>query len=113
MRLAVIYNSRTADAGDLLTAALSKIDGVEMLERAEIDRVLDEQKMSADLITDAESQLKVGALLGADGVVLVTAHDDKQFECRFVSVGQGVVLADNHHQLQLPPGTMGLVTPLN
>ena len=93
VRLALIAGDTTAvTAADLLTVELSKQAGLQLLERAEIERVCREQRLSA---ANAD-RLKLGELLNADGlVVLETAREgtNQILSARLVAVRPGVVLA--------------------
>jgi len=67
VKLAIVPESpAAATAVDLLTAEFSKNDQVLMLERAEIDKVYREQSLSAG----NRDYLKLGQILGADGLLL-------------------------------------------
>ena len=67
VKLAIVPESAAAaTAVDLLTAEFSKNDQVLMLERAEIDKVYREQSLSAG----HRDYLKLGQILGADGLLL-------------------------------------------
>lgn len=81
-------------AADLFTATLSTLPGMELVERAEIDRVIREQSLAATL---AREPLKLGRLLGADGLVLLETNvvgDAVMADARLVAVGPGVVLGE-------------------
>lgn len=70
VRLAVIAETGEASiVGDLLTAELSKNPRVILLERNEIDRVYREQGLSAV----NRDYVKLGQVLGADGLLLIRA----------------------------------------
>src|SRR5258707_15847908 len=92
VRLAIIVEEPSATiAGDLLTERLSTPEWGQLLERAEIDRVYREQGLSA---TNA-GYLKLGQVLGADGLLLLSALSEgtNQFlQARLVAVGPGVVI---------------------
>lgn len=79
---------------DLLTASFSALPDVTLLERAEIERVIREQSLAATLGRDP---LKLGQLLGADGVLLLetnTVGSVAMAGARLVAVGPGVVLGE-------------------
>ena len=68
VKLAIVPESpAAATVADLLTAEFTKNDTVQLLERSEIERVYRELKSSAANRDD----LKLGQLLGADGLLLV------------------------------------------
>ena len=102
-RLAVIADSPHAAAGDLLMARLSKMEGIELLERQELQRVLAEQQLSLQNALDPAQALRLGALLGSDALLLLRSIDvagDEFMEARLMAVRPGVVLAT---QLQPQP----------
>jgi hypothetical protein len=61
---------------DLATAKLSEVRGVELLERAGIDRVLAEQKLTLAGLADAGQAVIVGKLLSADVLSVVEPAPD-------------------------------------
>lgn len=78
IRLAVLaedVSSESRALADLLTADLSKSSGVQMAERAEIDRVLVEQKLTTRGLVETASRVQLGRLLKADGLVLIRKDD--------------------------------------
>src|ERR1700733_11848547 len=91
VRLALISESNDASAAaDVLTAELSSHANLQLLERNEIEKVYREQGLSAG----NNDYLKLGQLLGADGLLLMeTAKEDtNQFlNIRLVAVKPGVV----------------------
>jgi len=58
--------------GDLLTAGLSKLDGVELVERAEFDAAIKELELAALFGAKTATRTKLGRLLGADVLVLLS-----------------------------------------
>src|ERR1700734_3649969 len=68
VKMAIVAESPDASGVcDILTAQLSANDKVRLLERNEIEKVYQEQGMSAENRDD----LKLGRLLGADGILLI------------------------------------------
>ncbi len=93
-RLAIIADEPNAATADLLTARLSSSPTLELVERAELDRVLAEQKLTRDLGTDAGARL--AGLLGADALLLISTRDatsGRVVEARVVNVHPGLILA--------------------
>src|ERR1035437_7152298 len=73
VRLALIVElAEAATVGDVLTAELSKNGQVHLLERTEIEKVYREQGLSAG----NKDYLKLGQILGADGVLLLGTTKD-------------------------------------
>src|SRR5437867_3662133 len=69
VRLAIIVEDpRLSTEADLLTVELSKRTDIELLERAQINKVRGEQALTASQRGD---YLKLGELLGADGVLIL------------------------------------------
>ncbi|HTB83788.1 MAG TPA: hypothetical protein VK742_09055 [Candidatus Sulfotelmatobacter sp.] len=101
-RLAIVAESPdAAPIVDVLTAEFSKDDRVQLLERAEIEKVIHEQQLSLNNADD----LKLGRLLGADGVLFLSSSitveslpmgvtkTNRFLDVRLLAVKPGVVLA--------------------
>ena len=90
IRLALVPESdEVAAACDTLTAQLSSDAKLQLLERAEIDKVYREQGMSAGNRDD----LKLGRILGADGLLLLDVLRTKvttNLTARLIAVKPGV-----------------------
>ncbi len=93
-RLAIVSEStEVATAADLLTAQFSKNDKVQLLERTEIERVIREQELSLNNL----DRLKLGRLLGADGLLAlrsVTEGTNRYLSVQLIAVKPGVILTD-------------------
>ncbi len=97
-RLAVVpVNSDARTFADLLSPPFSQLTNVVLLERSDIDRVAREQQLSLE---QPQSALRVGKLLGAQGVVLVEQRASDSLSIRVVATAPGIVLA--HDQFTLP-----------
>jgi hypothetical protein len=96
VRLALVSESPDAlAAADVLTAELSSHKNLQLLERNEIERVYHEQGLSA-ANTD---YLKLGQVLGADGLLLLDINKTPQatnLTTRLVAVKPGAVLLDEN-----------------
>jgi hypothetical protein len=94
VRLALVSQTREATTlADILTAKLSGNPKFHLVERDEIDKVYREQGMSVAQRDD----LKLGRILGADGLLLVdivATRQETNLTYRLVAVKPGVVLAD-------------------
>jgi hypothetical protein len=92
VRLALITESGEASTVvDVLTVQLSKNDQIQLLERNEIEKVYREQGLSAA----NKDYLKLGQILGADGLLLFDVVRMKQatnLTARLIAVKPGVVL---------------------
>ncbi len=101
IRLAIISESpETAAAADVLTAEFSKDASLHLLERAEIEKVLREQKMSLKNL----DRLKLGQLLGADGLLalqFVREGTNEFLSSQLVAVKPGVLLTSG--RFKWPP----------
>lgn len=101
VKLALISETdEAAPVADLLTAKLSADPQVQLLERDEIDKVYREQGLSA-ANTD---YLKLGRLLGADGLVLldlVKTGTATNLTARLIAVKPGVVLTEDNYSWPL------------
>lgn len=92
-RLAIVSESSSVlSAADLLAVELSAKPQLQLLERAQIEKVYREQGLSAG----NKDALKLGQLLGADGLLLLTpvTEGTNQFvQVRLVAVKPSVVIA--------------------
>ena len=72
-RWAIIATPEVEQSGmaDLLTAKLSRIEGMELVERALVGKVLAERKISASVLASAEASIQLGRLLAADAFLVV------------------------------------------
>lgn len=83
-------------AADVLTAALSTDGALSLLERNEIARVLNEQRLTANGLA-AQNGARLGRLLGADGLVFLDTakvNDMPVLAVRIVAAGPGVIVGD-------------------
>ena len=105
VRLAIVPESPEVFAvADMLTAGLSQGSNVQLLERAEIEKVYREQALS----TANKDFLKLGRILGADGLLLfdvVRSPRSTNLTARLIAVKPGVVLADESFSWPLPSVT--------
>jgi hypothetical protein len=94
VRLALISETdEAAAASDILTAQLSGNPKIHLLERDEIEKVYREQGLSAA----NKDYLKLGQLLGADGLLLfniVRTPQATNLTARLIAVKPGVILTD-------------------
>lgn len=87
----IVEGAAAATAADLLTAELSKREDLQLLERSEIERVYREQALSLQ----NKDYLKLGQVLGADGLLLLQPGKDGTNQCmsvRLIAVKPGVIL---------------------
>ena len=93
VRLAVLSSStQELAATDLLTVELSKQKPFHVLERDEIEKVEHEQGIAAE----TQNQLKLGHLLGADGLLLIQVTpgpDATNLSMELIAVRPGVILS--------------------
>jgi hypothetical protein len=93
VRLALISEGpEAASALDLLTVSLSKQSAVALLERTEVDRVYREQALAAG----AGDYVKLGEVLGADGLLVISPANEAQageLSLRLVAVRPGVIVS--------------------
>lgn len=92
-RLAIVPETPELDeVADVLTADFSKETGVQLLERSQVEKAFHEQEQA----TASADPLKLGALLGADGLLLLQTgnHETNRFvNVQLVAVNPGVVLS--------------------
>jgi hypothetical protein len=94
-RLAVIADAPNAAAGDLVFAELLKAPELELVERAELNRIISEQKLSLAFATNPANGGRVGELLKADALLLISARklgDKDVVETRLLRTNPGLVL---------------------
>jgi hypothetical protein len=93
-RVAILAGDESAQpVADLLTAELSSEKQVALVERAEIDRVLREQTLSA--AGHVQQPLHLASLLRADGLMIlenVALKEGPALSARLVASGSGVIL---------------------
>ncbi len=96
--LAVVATDKSLEPlGDLLTAQLSQ-DGVQLVERQQLDAVLQEQALSASGLTDRATLVKVGRLVRADAFVLLSLEKGQKgslLRVRVAETGSGARLMDS------------------
>jgi len=93
VRVALLTEEPSAAAAlDLLTAELSKKDSLQLLERAEMERVYREQALAAG----NKDYLKLGQVLGADGLLLfrpLKEGTNQYLQARLIAVKPGAIVA--------------------
>jgi hypothetical protein len=90
----------------LLEAKLSQRDDIHLLERTEIDRILQEQKLSLARLLERNTAVRVGRLVRADALLLLSIENgegNKQSEkallrVRLVETAHGLRLLDSFEQ---------------
>ncbi len=94
--IAVIGEPSLRDQSALMTAVLSGENAVTLVEREEMERILDEQKWDAAGLTRTNA-MQLGQLLRADGLLLMRSSPGLPaggIELRLVSVRPGIVLSN-------------------
>lgn len=90
VRLALVAESADASAAaDVLTAELSNHKNLQLLERNAVEKIYREQALSAG----NRDYLKLGQILGADGLLLLDMDKGAVLKSRLIAVKPGVVLA--------------------
>lgn len=73
------YVSAGKDGGhvisNILASELNNMDGFQILERSEIEKLLDEQKLQVSGVIDESSAVEIGKMIGADAVILGDVTD--------------------------------------
>lgn len=104
LKLALVAQTdEAAPAVDLLTAQLSGDSRFQLLERDEIDKVYREQGLSTANCSD----LQLGRVLGADGLLLlnvVKTSSSTNLMVRLIAVKPGVILTDGSFSWPLKDG---------
>lgn len=96
VRLAVLAadgSDATRSLADLLTVHLAQTPGIETIERAEIERVLAEQKLTVEGLVETSARVRLGAVLRAKGLLFLNRKngDDAVFHVRLVETTHGFV----------------------
>jgi hypothetical protein len=92
----------------LLEVKLAQEPNLVLLERHEIDKILQEQQFSAAGLVRREAVIEVGQLLRADALVLLSAEDgeeagqNKLLRVRLVETAHGLRLLDKYEQWDTP-----------
>lgn len=84
-----------AVTAETLATKLARLRSLLLVERDQIDKVLQEQRLQQTDLTDPKQAVQVGRLLGAHSVVVgsfVVAKDQVRFNVRVVDVASGEVL---------------------
>jgi len=87
----------------LLEVELSQKDGIRLLERVAIDKILEEQQLSAAGLLDRNNAIKIGKLLRADAFVILSLENQTQesgdlIRVRLAETAHGLRLADFFEQ---------------
>lgn len=99
VRVALVGSQGVGLAGGVVALAeaqLSARDGLEILDRQHVDRVLQEQKLAVGGLVDAAGAVKAGALLAVDLFVVVEQSEDGKdtLGCVIYDTGTGLRLWD-------------------
>jgi len=88
-RLGIISDGGARKEADLLLVELQKAK-CELVEREEIRKVLGEQTVQT--VLSREGSQRIGRMLKADGLVLLSSGTNKTFTVRLVAVSPGVIV---------------------
>ena len=98
-RWAIVTGDDEADRNlaDLLTVKLSAVNGVTLVERAEIRKVLDELQLNASGLMNPDKAVQLGRLLAADAILFMERNVESQpptMRVRLIDTRSGVRLLD-------------------
>ncbi len=87
----------------LLEVELSQKEGINLLERAAIDKILQEQQLSAAGLLDRNTAIKIGKLLRADAFIILSLENQTQdandlIRIRVSETAHGLRLLDSFEQ---------------
>jgi len=111
-RIAVISDEASNLQGSplisLLEVKLSQTEGIELLERGEIEAILKEQELTLSGMLDRKNILKIGQLLRTDAFVLLSIKDSTQekqnqkrlLRVRVTETAHGLRLLDTFEELE-------------
>ena len=91
------FHRGARNLGELLTAELSTIDGIQLVEREEIDRVLGEMRLTASGAVAPKHAIQLGKLAKADALILLDdANATKQqfLRVRLIDTRTSIRLVD-------------------
>ncbi len=88
----------------LLEVQLSQKQGIELLERAAIDKILQEQQLSAAGLLERNNTIKIGKLLRADAFVILSLENQTKesgdlIRVRVAETAHGLRLSDRFEEL--------------
>lgn len=89
-RVGILSDEATRSQADLVMIDLSQ-EPVELVERDEVERVLQEQGLAAAGLT-RDNSMRIGRLLKANGLILLQQVDSESFSVRLVAVSPGVIV---------------------
>ena len=79
--------------GDLLTAELSKQPGIELVERTDIDKVMNEQELAALFGTGAvKKRMELGAIQKAGRLLVIRKENETRLDLSVIDTMQGLLL---------------------
>ena len=112
-RVVLVSTGARATGKNLLTLAEAKVSAladIQLLERRQLDLVLQEQHLALEEWVDSKSAVKIGRLLHADVIANIESAPDKGESSSFVvfDAGSGARLWD----ATLPPGLESAVTAI-
>ena len=93
VRIAILNASSSDELEPLLTAILSKTEGIALVERTEVERILQEHALSK--AGDLKEQLSIASLLHANGLLILgneTVDKTEIVTARLTAVEPGVVI---------------------
>ena len=89
------YDGLSKGIADFLITEMSMNPGVRLLERGQVQKVVDEQKLVAGNPVDRETAVRLGKLLDADHMIFggytADASGNVRIDARAVAVEQGVI----------------------
>lgn len=91
VRIAILNASSSDELEPLLVATLSKTEGIELVERTEVERILKEHALSK--AGNLEEQLSIASLLHADGLLILDKGTVDKSEIVTVHFGVAVELS--------------------
>ncbi|TWU08208.1 CsgG/HfaB family protein [Stieleria varia] len=71
-------DDQAQDVADLLTAELFQTESIQLVERADIELILNELKLSESGLTSSDQMLRVGNMSQADALLLLSASQENE-----------------------------------
>ncbi len=93
VRIAILNTAATEELEPILTSILSQTDGIALVERPEVDRILREHALSK--AGNLQEQLSISSLLHANGLLILgkeTVDKSEILSVRLTAAEPGVVI---------------------
>lgn len=97
--IAVIAEPSLRDQSAMMTTVLATHKTIKLVEREELNRIIEEQKLHAEGLSRSDA-MQLGKLLNADGLLIMRkshASSRENIELRLVAVRPGIVISNENY----------------